>query len=322
MSRDPRKNMALGFGLVSLGGFSTDYAANPSSILFGNPPNALGRVYSSYSLTKVPVAAGFQVNPKLSIGVSANIYIAQFSIAPLTSVVDVASNGTRWYPEAGRPSQRLTVAPQFGFYYQASPMMSVGGSVTLKQAYPSFEFVSTDADPTSRTFGATRTLNYDLDGPMVATFGVGLHPDKATAIAIDGMYTRYTGVAGFDNAGGYAANGTMAPLAWQDTFSFKVGVRRDVNEKAQVRVGYNFTQTPLKTDAMLSNINSPIAFQHHLSAGMGMKLFPFLTAEASFYVAPRGHVTGSYPSAKNVNQGSIDLSNALTAALVGFNFRF
>ena len=97
------------------------------------------------------MAFAYQVTPKLSVGASLNVYVGQFSVAPLPDgTFDTAANGDRWYPEAGKPSQKFAVAGQFGFLYQATPMMSVGASITTPQNYAPYECNSTIADPSSR----------------------------------------------------------------------------------------------------------------------------------------------------------------------------
>ena len=103
--RDPSKKLALGFGLIAVAGFGTDYPQDDASILFAQPPNGFGRIHTGYQVTKIPVAFGYQVNPKLSIGVSLNVYVAQFYVAPLPyETFDTSANGDRWYP-GGRPSR-------------------------------------------------------------------------------------------------------------------------------------------------------------------------------------------------------------------------
>ncbi len=122
MLRDPKKKLGLGFGLIAIAGFGTDYPQDTASILFGQPPKGFGRIYTGYQVTKIPIAFGFELNPKLSIGASLNIYVGQFYVAPLPDgTYDTAANGDIWYPEAGKPSQKFAVAPQFGFTYKATP---------------------------------------------------------------------------------------------------------------------------------------------------------------------------------------------------------
>jgi long-chain fatty acid transport protein len=323
MVRDPRKKLALGFGLIGVAGFGTDYPQDNASILFALPPAGFGRIWTGYQVTKIPVAFGYQLTPKLAVGASLNVYVGQFSVAPLPDgTFDTAANGDRWYPEAGKPSQKFAVAGQFGFYYQPSPMMSFGASLTTPQNYAPYTYNSSIADPSSRGYGQARTLSYDLDGPLVFGFGTGLNLSKKMHVAVDGMFTKFTGVHGFGSPGGIV-NRVVQPFGWRNVWTFKAGVQREMSDKLTVRGGYNFSQMPVVGGAkVISATGAPATFQHHICGGVGMKIFPFLSAEASAYWVPRQHVVGSYPDLDNNVLGTIDESNTLTGALIGLNFRF
>jgi long-chain fatty acid transport protein len=322
MLRDPRKKMALGFGLIGLAGFRTDYPADSASILFAPPPAGFGRIYTSYSETKIPVAFAWEVTPKLSIGVSANIYQGLFAVAPLPYNMfdlDVASN--RYYPEAGSASQAWAIAGQFGFVYRASPKMSVGASFTTPQNFSAYKWNSSNADPASPKYGQPRTLTFDLDGPMIVSFGAGLRPSAKTKIAVDGMFTKYKGVNGFGSPGGIIA-GIVYPFGWRNIWTFKTGLQQEVSSKIAVRAGYNYSQMPIRSEVVLTATGAPATFQHHITGGVEVKMFPFLSAEASAYYVPRQHSVGPFPDLNNVNQGSIDESNTIKSALIGLNFHF
>ncbi len=327
MSKKPDAKMALGFGLIGLGGFSTDYPQDTASVLFAQRPDGLGRVYSTYSVAKIPLALGYQATPKLSLGASINVYVGQFSMAPLWSEEsDEAYGGpdARWYPEAGRPSQKFAVAVQLGFLYQASTSLSVGASITTPQNFGTYEWNSTNADPTAPGFGTYRTLSYDLDGPLVISFGAGWKPGKKTQVALDGMFTKYKGVAGFGGSGGIV-DGVVYPFGWSDVWTLKAGVQYEATSKLTVRAGYNFSETPLRSEVVVSAVSAPLANQQRLNGGFGYKVFPFLEANASFSYAPREHVTGPYRDINNVNNvivGSVEVSNSVTSALIGLSFKF
>jgi long-chain fatty acid transport protein len=322
MLRDPTKKLALGFGLIAVAGFGTDYPEDPASILFAQPPNGFGRIWTGYQVTKIPVAFGYQVTPKLALGASLNVYVGQFSVAPLPyEVFDTAANGDRWYPEAGKPSQKFAVAPQIGFFYQATPMLSVGASFTAPQNFSPYEYNSTIADPSSRAFGQHRRLEYDLDGPMVISFGTGLTLSPNTSLAIDGMFTKYEGVNGFGSPGGIV-NRVVQPFGWRNVWTFKTGVQHALNEKLTVRGGYNYSQMPIVASKVISATGAPATFQHHITGGLGMKIFPFLSAEVAAYYVPRQHLVGPFPDLDNNVLGTLDESNTLKSALIGLNFRF
>jgi long-chain fatty acid transport protein len=321
MLRDPSKKMGLGFGLIAVAGFGTDYPQDTASLLFAQPPNGFGRIYTGYQVTKIPVAFGFQVNPKLAVGASLNVYVGQFYVAPLPDgIFDTAANGDRWYPEAGKPSQKFSAAVQLGMTYQATPKVSLGASVTTPQNYSPYEYNSSIADPTSRSYGLHRRVSYDLDGPMVVSFGTGIKLPK-TQMAVDGMFTKYSGVSGFGSAGG-VVNGIIEPFGWRNVWTIKAGVQHQASDKLTVRGGYNYSQMPLRGEVVISATGAPATFQHHFTGGFGMKLFPFLTADASAYYVPRQHVKGPFPDLQNNVLGTLDESNRLAGALIGLNFRF
>ena len=239
MMRDPSKRMALGFGLLGIAGFRTDYPQDNASILFAQPPNGFGRIFTDYRLTKIPVAVAFQVSPKLSVGASLNVYLGEFAVAPLPyKVFDVNSAGDRFYPEAGALTNRFAVAGQFGFLYEASPMMNIGASITTPQNFSPYEWNSTIANPASPAFGLARRLDFDLDGPLIVSFGTALMPGTKTKIAVDGMFTKYKGVEGFGSPGGIVDR-VVYPFGWRNVWTFKAGIQQQLTGKLTVRGGYH-----------------------------------------------------------------------------------
>ncbi len=72
-------------------------------------------------------------------------------------------------------------------------------------------------------------------------------------------------------------NGTVDPFGWRNVWTFKTGVQQEVSEKATVRVGYNYSQMPLRPEVVISATGAPATFEHHITGGAGFKMFPFLT---------------------------------------------
>lgn len=324
MSRAPNAKLAIGFGLIGIAGFRTDYPEDPESILFTKQPFGFGRIYTDYNLTKIPVAFAFQATPKLAVGASLNVYRGQLAISPLPyKVFDTsATTGGRFYPLAGNQIARWGLAGQFGLYYEATEMVSVGASVTTPQKFKPYEWNSFIADPTSPRYGEHRMLDFDLDGPFMVGFGVGLEPNDRLDFAVDGMWTKYRGVEGFGGPGG-VVDGIVHPFGWRNVWTFKTGLQYQATEKLTVRGGYHFSQTPILEEKVLTGTGAPSTFQNHYTGGIGLRMFPFLTAEAGFYVVPREHIRGPFLDANGVVPNSVmDTSNGLTSGLVQLNFRF
>ena len=323
MTRHPEKKMALGFGLLAIAGFRTDYHQSDESILFAQPPGGFGRIYTDYRVTKVPVAVAFQATPKLQVGASLNVYIGEFAVAPLPhkDFDEVPPGQNRFYPEAGSLRNSWAVAPQFGFVYQGRPHMNIGASLTLPQNFKKYRWNSTIANPASPNFGRARTIEFDLDGPLILSFGTALKLKEKTQLAIDGIFTKYEGVEGFGSPGG-VVDRVVYPFGWRNVWTFKAGVQHQATEKLAVRAGYNYSQMPLQGKVVLTMTGAPATFQHHFSGGVGIRMFPFLQAEAGFYFVPRDHVRGPLPDLDNNVIGAMDTSNKLTSAQIGLNCGF
>lgn len=322
MCRKPDGKLAFGFGLIGIGGFRTDWPQDSASILFGQPPQGFGRVFSDYRLTKIPVALAYRVTPRLSLGASLNVYYAEYAQNPLPhDVYDVSETGERWYPGGGNMDGRFGFAAQFGFVFQATPKVAVAASLTTPQHFETFVWNSTHVDPTSVDYGQPRVLEAHLDGPLIVSFGTGLKLGTKTQVAVDGMFTKFEGVAGFGSPGGIV-NGEIQPFGWRDVWTFKAGVQHQATDKLTVRLGYNYTQTPLRSEVILTaGTAAPATYQSHFCGGFGWKAFPFLTAETSIYYVPREHVIGPFPAPQGV-AGTIDVSNSVTSLLIGLNFAF
>ena len=84
MFRHPDKKLGLGFGLIGVAGFQTDYAQQPGTIIFEKTQDGgFGRIYTDYNVTKIPIALSYQATPKLTVGFSINVFRANLAIAPL-----------------------------------------------------------------------------------------------------------------------------------------------------------------------------------------------------------------------------------------------
>ena len=336
MMRDPNKKLALGFGLIGLGGFRTDYKQDDASILFAQPPAGFGRIFAEYRLTKIPVALALALTPKLSVGVSANVYLGEFGVAPLPyKFFDVDAAGNRWYQSAGKMTNRYALSAQVGVLYKVNDKVNLGASITTPQNFKAYSWNSTNANPSSRQFGQGTKVSYDLDGPMVVSAGTGLTLSPKTKVALDGMFTKYEGVHGFGGpggvipatstagvSGGTSPGGLVDPFGWKNIWTVKAGVQQQVTDKAIVRAGYHYSQSPIQSKNVLSATGAPLTTTSQYSVGLGMKMFPFLEADLSAYMAPRAHVTGPLTALTGQTVGTLDESNARTGVLIGLNFTF
>lgn len=324
----PGSKWGFGFGLIAIAGFRTDNPEDPNSILFALPtdnPPGFGRIYTDHRVTKIPIAISYNVNDKLTLGLAVNTYIAELAIAPLPYQVIDVGGGVGYYPQGDGLVKSYAISFQPSFYYQATEKISIGGSLTTGQDFDNFEWNSTFANPNivngPMQFGRARKLEYDLDGPMIATLGVGVQVNEKTKVAADVSWIRYDDVAGFGSPGGIV-NGVVQPFGWDNVWAFKFGVEHQINEKLTVRGGYNYSDIPIPSKNTLTATGAPAFFQHHISVGAGIKLTEHITANTGLYWVPKTESTGPYLQPNGPPIGKVKESNSLLGAQMGLNFNF
>jgi long-chain fatty acid transport protein len=335
----PDKDYAFGFGLLAVAGFRTNVPSDPQSLLTAptsppQVPSGFGRLATDLAVTKIPLAVAWQATPQLSLGLSLNVYQGALVIQPLPVVPpDCDINGTRVDPSMGgaicyRPSTSGQVSSysamaQVGAYYQFNPVWSAGASFTPRQSFPEYRWNSAFADPHLADFGLPRKVGIVIDGPPIASFGIGIQPDPKWKIAVDGRWIGYAGTAGIGGPGGIAANQVLVSIGWQDIWAGMLGAQYQATPKLKLRGGLNFNQSPIRSQLTLNSAGTPSVFEQHYCIGATLALLKNFDVDAGFYYTPNNTKTGPIPPAGSGTQiGQITIANEITSGLIAFSFHF
>jgi long-chain fatty acid transport protein len=333
----PDSKLAVGFGLLGVAGFRTDYPQDSGNFLLLPQPDGFGRIATDLSITKIPASFALQVNPKLAIGASINLYRGALAITPLPVVIPDVGAGFGILPNAHNQVFSWGFGVQFGVYYEPTPMVGVGASFTTKQKFQQYEWNSTVANPNNPRFQLARQLTFNLDGPAVLSFGVGLKPTPKVKIAVDGRFVKYEGVAGIgEDPGVDTINHRLIGIGWRNIFAGMGGIEFQATDKIAVRAGYNQAQTPIREQFSVTSMGTPATFQKHFTGGVGVKLSDKMGVDVGFYIVPRETVSGPIlslyignctsvangPSCGVVPDSRIDMSNKITAGQIALNFKF
>ena len=231
MVRDPRKKLALGFGLIGQARVQHRLSAGQRQ-----PPlrTAAERVRPHlHGILGHEDPGGLRVpgQPEAAVGASLNVYVGP--VRRRAAALRDVRHLREWRPLVSRGGQaepEVRVHAAVRLLLPAQPQDGARRVADAPQNYAAYEWNSSIADPSSRAYGTARTLSYDLDGPMIVSFGIGLKMNPKTQIAIDGMFTKYRGVSGFGSAGGIV-NGIIEPFGWRNVWTFKTGVQHQMSEK-------------------------------------------------------------------------------------------
>lgn len=331
----PGGNVAYGFGLLAAAGFRTNFPADPDSALLAPfAAGGFGRLATDLAITKIPLAVAWQVNPDLSLGASLNVYQGRLVIQPLPVVEPdcvIPGTATTVASDCYRPStsgQVASYAPgvQLGLFYQINPAWSLGFSYTTETDFPEYEWNSQRANPNLPNFGQPREIAIDIDGPPIASFGIGWRPSPNVKVALDARWVGYKDTNGIGGTGGINNQLELVSIGWRDIWIGMLGVEWQSGGGVRLRGGLNFNESPIEDRLTLNSGGTPSVFEQHYTVGASFPVIPGkFDLDVGAYYTPENEKTGNFitPGSNVPIPGtSITLRNSILSGLVGFSFHF
>jgi long-chain fatty acid transport protein len=310
MSMPLTENLSVGMAFVPLGGGGTNYAYNFFSYFSGGEDNPGTNVPVGLELIilQAPVSIAYRVNEDHTIGASLAINIARFHAFGLSSfsVFDTSATGG---------VTTITAYPDnlsdkgYDYSYGAGIHLGWQGEflddrLTLGLVYKSRGYM-TKLDSYKGLFAEQG----DLDIPSSYGFGIAFKPVKNLVIAADVLRTNYSEVASFGNLGPGtfltgAGNGPLTGLpshldtskelgnddgmgfGFEDQTVYKLGVQYGVNERLQVRLGYNYGKSPASDNQLTFVSLAPAITEKHYTVGFSYKASEELEIGGMYLHAP------------------------------------
>jgi long-chain fatty acid transport protein len=325
----PGGKTAVGFGLLAVAGFRTNFPADPDSLLLALPPDGFGRLATDLAVTKIPFAVAWEVNPQLSLGASLILYQGSLVIQPLPVVTPDCSPQGCFRPGTSGQVASYALGLQLGLYYEINSAWSLGLSYTTEQDFYKYQWNSSHANPDitsgSNRFGAPRRVGIDIDGPPIASLGIGWRPQPEWKVALDGRWVGYRGTEGIGGNGGINQNLQLVSIGWQDILIGMLGAEYQANPKLRLRAGLNFNESPIEPALTLNSGGTPSVFEQHYTLGAGLAVHPNLDLDVGFYYTPENEKTGPIitgPGTQLPAPADITLRNSILSGLVAFSFHF
>ncbi|HVT60580.1 MAG TPA: outer membrane protein transport protein [Thermoanaerobaculia bacterium] len=345
----PSAPWAVGFGLLAVAGFRTDWPQDSTNPIFAPQPNGFGAVKTDLAITKIPFSLAYRVNPDLELGASLALYQGGLAISPLPPAVPSCTGSTSsgravdcFYAPAENVVHTYALAAQIGLQYHLGGPWSVGFSYTSPQHFGTYVWNSFDALPYIKTptgtvpnpnFGAARHVRWQLDGPWLAAAGIGYRPNPQTKVGLDVRWVAYSSDKGAGGPGGFKPDRSLNDIGWRDIWVGAVGIEYKATPKLTLRGGFNYSQTPIRSQVAFTSLGTPPTFTDHYCVGLGVNLTNHLEANLAAYWAPRHSVSGPLLTAfavaapQNLSQeivpgGTFTISEQIVSALVSLSFRF
>lgn len=296
MPLDDKLHVAL--AVVGNGGMNTTYPENFFS--FGGPPDTPARdakLGVDMMQLLVPISVAYKVNENHSFGASLVLAETRFRAYGLQAfqLFDTLFTITS---DPGHLTNK-------GFDYSYGAGVKLGwlgefmdDKLSVGLTYASRTWMS--------KFDKYRGLfaeQGDFDIPENYGVGIAIKPVKNLVIAADVLRINYSDIASIGNPGMSGPLGTNGVpsisdaskelgndngmgFGWTDQTVYKLGVQYGVNNRLQLRAGYNYGKSPIPDNMVTFNLLAPATVESHYSLGFTYKANENLEVTGTYmYVA-------------------------------------
>ena len=243
--------------------------------------------YSAIQFWKMAPTVAWNVNSKLSVGGSLNLDYQSVTIAqkfrnvPTTQYArdNMFKNEQEDINfDLGRPTSQMGYGFTIGGLYDINDMITVGASYSSKQTFGDAEF-RLGQDDVLNYAGATGeagTYKMGLDFPQQAAIGIAVKPIEKLLVTADVKWINWSSThdkVSFSGPSGsfMTASGPTDSIdlefGWEDQYVYAIGVQYAVNEKVNVRAGYNYAESPIDEADVFNNLVLPAIVEQHITLG-------------------------------------------------------
>lgn len=318
---------ALGFGVLTVGGFGVNYPASTTNPFLQAPPLqglGVGPLYTQLVMMQIVPTVAYQLSDRLSVGIAPTVTLASLSLDPDIVAPPDHPGGTPFvsYPRAGHSPIAAGGGVQAGVYYRQPDGWQLGASIKSPQWLEPFHFTSINAE------GQPLDVPFTLDYPLIASTGIAYAGFPRWLLAADFRYIDYADTEGFKQ-GGFGPNGAVEGLGWRSIFAVATGVQYQCTDSLTARVGYSFNQSPVSSSltpiSPLATITAaaPAIIQHAVYAGASWRVNDSLILSLAYAHGFENSVSGVYRGPAVIVPGSnVTSSAAADTLIIGATVRF
>lgn len=297
----------VALAVVGNGGMNTTYRENIFSWNNTTPPRDVTIGVDMMQLL-VPISAAFKVNEDHAVGASLVLAETRFRAYGLQAFQYFDSPAPNGFGMTITSDRDHLTNQGFDYSYGAGIRLGWLGEfmddkVTLGLTYASRTWM-TKLDKYRGLFAEQG----DFDIPENYGIGIAIKPAKNLVIAADVVRINYNDVASVGNPGpgiaifpGFGAalaipsvadaskelgNDNGMGFGWENQTVYKLGIQYGVNNRLQLRAGYNYGKSPITNDQLTFNTLAPATVERHYSFGFTYKANDNLEVSGTYmYVA-------------------------------------
>jgi long-chain fatty acid transport protein len=281
---------ALGLGLLPVGGFGSNYPADPNNLVFSPKlPHGIaqGSAYSQFQVVDLVAAGAYRLTDRLSVGFAPLVTLALLQEDPGLAAPPDDSNHdlSPTYPALTHTHLTWGAGFHVGLYYELDGGWRLGASYKSPRWLETFDYKSVNE------LGLPRNDRVRADFPAIYSAGVSYAGLPRWLLAADFRWVDYKNTKGFGETG-YDVGGQLRGLGWRSIFALALGAQFCATDTISVRAGYTFNQNPIPDAVASENVGSATVEEHTLFAGASYKLNDAVTLAVAYVHVFGNSITG------------------------------
>lgn len=272
--------------------------------------------YSNISFWQMAPVLAKNVNDKLSVGATLNIDYQSVAFKQRLMQGDTVINNF----DLSRSSSSFGLGFGVGLLYDVNDKVTLGFNYKSKQNFSDLKYQLAQGDITNEgTALPAGEYKLDLDFPQQAALGIAFKPTPRLTLSGDVKWIDWSSTMGKLNVRG--PGGIKVPMdpGWEDQTVYAIGASYAVNNKVNIRAGYNYASAPFDAKKVSSNLILPALVESHYTVGADYKINKHWDLGFHYMYAPKKKATA--PANDTMTPGaSTSLSESSFGANIGYRF--
>lgn len=286
---DDDSDVYFGGGMYGTSGLGTDYPLTQYATATPAPtPDMYFEGYSSLQFWQIAPTVAWNVDNKLSLGVSLNIDYQSVSLRQ-AFIADTTADGiadTKMMNlDLSRNAQTFGFGFTLGVLYDLNDQITVGASYKSKQEFSDMKYQLSNGDimdatgqlpitgcpisagPPATAICPAGTYSLELDFPELISMGIAYTPIETLTLSLDIKMIKWSDTLDILKITGPNGMSLNMPSGWDDQTIIAVGANYAVTDKFNLRVGFNKSDAPIKNADTDSNYILPAVTTTHYAFG-------------------------------------------------------
>ncbi|MFW2373516.1 MAG: OmpP1/FadL family transporter [Gammaproteobacteria bacterium] len=329
---DENPDVYFGGGMYGTSGLGTDYPLTQFSAAF--PPTAPFDMYfegySSLQFWQMAPTVAWNPSKKLSYGISLNIDYQSVSMKQAfyaDTTADGIADTNMVNFDLSRSASSFGLGLTLGVLYDVNDKLTLGASYKSEQNFSDLEYQLSHGDIQDIT-GQNRlditgcagnvcpagTYKLDLDFPQVFAAGIAYKAMEKLTVSFDVKLITWSDTLSTMEITGPDSIKISLPAGWDDQTIIALGVEYAVNEKLNLRAGYNHADAPIDDADTDNNYILPAVTTSHFAIGGDYHVSKYW--EIGFHASKASEETLTSPT----TGASIGLGITTVGMNLGFHF--